>query len=81
MNFRLGIVGRKRLGGQRLMVMLVSSMMWRILDWCRDGIDEILRTDKALIKKQRHTGFLNPSASLTRLRDEHGYAGNSLTTV
>ena len=39
-------------------------------------IDEILRTDKALIKKQRHTA----KRIFERLRDEHGYAG-SLTTV
>jgi transposase len=39
-------------------------------------IDEILRTDKALIKKQRHTS----KRIFERLRDEHGYAG-SLTTV
>jgi len=38
-------------------------------------IDEILRTDKALIKKQRHTS----KRIFERLRDEHGYAG-SLTT-
>ena len=39
-------------------------------------IDDILRTDKALIKKQRHTA----KRIFERLRDEHGYAG-SLTTV
>jgi len=39
-------------------------------------IDEILRTDKTLIKKQRHTA----KRIFERLRDEHGYAG-SLTTV
>ena len=39
-------------------------------------VDEILRTDKALIKKQRHTA----KRIFERLRDEHGYAG-SLTTV
>ena len=39
-------------------------------------IDEILSTDKALIKKQRHTA----TRIFERLRDEHGYAG-SLTTV
>ena len=39
-------------------------------------IDEILRSDKALIKKQRHTS----KRIFERLRDEHGYAG-SLTTV
>jgi transposase len=39
-------------------------------------IDEILRTDKALIKKQRHTA----KRIFERLRDEHRYAG-SLTTV
>jgi transposase len=39
-------------------------------------IDEILRTDKALIKKQRHTA----KRIFERLRDEHGYVG-SLTTV
>ena len=39
-------------------------------------IDEILRTDEALIKKQRHTA----KRIFERLRDEHGYAG-SLTTV
>jgi len=39
-------------------------------------IDEILRTDKALIKKQRHTA----KRIFERLRDEHGYSG-SLTTV
>ena len=39
-------------------------------------IDEILRTDKALIKKQRHTA----KRIFERLRYEHGYAG-SLTTV
>jgi transposase len=41
-----------------------------------DLSDEILRTDKALIKKQRHT----VKRILERLRDEHRYAG-SLTTV
>eukprot|EP00919_Chromeraceae_sp_WS-2016_P048397 GHVR01114641.1.p1 GENE.GHVR01114641.1~~GHVR01114641.1.p1 ORF type:complete len:333 (+),score=57.24 GHVR01114641.1:800-1798(+) len=39
-------------------------------------IDEILRTDRALIKKQRHTA----KRIFERLRDERGYAG-SLTTV
>ena len=39
-------------------------------------IDEILCTDKALIKKQRHTA----KRIFERLRDEHGYVG-SLTTV
>ncbi|XXK30477.1 hypothetical protein ACMAY7_13485 [Rhodobacteraceae bacterium nBUS_24] len=39
-------------------------------------IDEILRSDKALLKKQRHTS----KRIFERLRDEHGYAG-SLTTV
>jgi len=39
-------------------------------------IDEILRSDKALIKKQRHTA----KRIFERLRDEHGYTG-SLTTV
>ena len=39
-------------------------------------IDEILCTDKALIKKQRHTA----KRIFECLRDEHGYAG-SLTTV
>ena len=39
-------------------------------------IDEILRTDKSLIKKQRHTA----KRIYERLRDEHGYMG-SLTTV
>ena len=39
-------------------------------------IDELLRSDKALIKKQRHTS----RRIFERLRDEHGYAG-SLTTV
>lgn len=39
-------------------------------------IDEILRTDKTLIKKQRHTA----KRIFERLRDEHGYTG-SLTTV
>ena len=39
-------------------------------------IDEILRSDKALIKKQRHTA----KRIFERLRDEHGYSG-SLTTV
>jgi transposase len=39
-------------------------------------IDELLRTDKALIKKQRHTA----KRIFERLRDEHGYGG-SLTTV
>ena len=39
-------------------------------------IDEILQTDKALIKKQRHTS----KRIFERLRDEHGYVG-SLTTV
>jgi transposase len=39
-------------------------------------IDEILRSDKALIKKQRHTA----KRIFERLRDEHQYAG-SLTTV
>ena len=34
-------------------------------------IDEILRTDKALIKKQRHKA----KRIFERLRDEHGYAG------
>ena len=63
MNFRLGIVGRKRLGGQRL-------------NGYVGVVDEILRTDKALIKKQRHTA----KRIFERLRDEHGYAG-SLTTV
>jgi hypothetical protein len=38
-------------------------------------IDEILRPDKALIKKQRHTA----KRIFDRLRDEHEYAG-SLTT-
>ena len=39
-------------------------------------IDELLRSDKALIKKQRHTS----RRIFERLRDEHGYTG-SLTTV
>ena len=39
-------------------------------------IDEILRSDKALIKKQRHTA----KRIFERLRDEDGYTG-SLTTV
>ncbi len=39
-------------------------------------VDEILRTDKGLIKKQRHTA----KRIFERLRDEHRYAG-SLTTV
>jgi transposase len=39
-------------------------------------INEILRTDKALIKKQRYTA----KRIFERLRDEHWYAG-SLTTV
>ncbi len=39
-------------------------------------IDEILRTDKSLIKKQRHTA----KRLFERKRDEHGYTG-SLTTV
>ena len=39
-------------------------------------IDEILRTDKALIKKPRHTA----KRIFERRRDEHRYAG-SLTTV
>ena len=39
-------------------------------------IDEILRTDKALIKKQQHIA----KRIFERLRDEQGYAG-SLTTV
>ena len=46
------------------------------LDAYVDIIDEILRTDKALIKKERHTA----KCIFERLRDEHGYAG-SLTTV
>lgn len=46
------------------------------LDAYVDIIDEILRTDKALIKKQRHT----VKRIFERLRDEHGYEG-SLTTV
>lgn len=39
-------------------------------------IDEIFRTDKVLIKKQRHIA----KRISERLRDEHGYTG-SLTTV
>jgi len=39
-------------------------------------IDEILRTNKALIKKQRHSA----KRIFERQRDEHGYAG-SLRTV
>lgn len=39
-------------------------------------IDAILRSEEALIKKQRHTS----KRIFERLRDEHGYAG-SLTTV
>jgi len=39
-------------------------------------IDEILRTDSALIKEQRHTA----KRIFERLRDEHSYKG-SLTTV
>ena len=39
-------------------------------------IDEILRTNKGLIKKQRHTS----KRIFERLRDGHGYMG-SLTTV
>ena len=46
------------------------------LDGYAGVIDEILRTDKALIKKQRHTA----RRIFERLRDEHGYGG-SLTTV
>jgi transposase len=42
-----------------------------ILDDYVRVIDEILRTDKALIKKQRHTA----KRIFERLRDEHGYAG------
>lgn len=43
----------------------------RALDGYVGIIDEILRTDKALIKKQRHTA----KRIFERLRDEHGYAG------
>ena len=39
-------------------------------------IDEILCTDKALIKKQRHTA----KRIFERLRDEHGYAGGLTPT-
>lgn len=46
------------------------------LDAYAGVIDEILRTDKSLIKKQRHTA----KRIFERLRDEHGYSG-SLTTV
>ena len=48
----------------------------RALDGYVAIIDEILRTDKALIKKQRHTA----KRIFERLRDEHNYPG-SLTTV
>jgi hypothetical protein len=40
-------------------------------------IDEILCTDKALIKKQRHTA----KRIFERLRDEHGYAGSPTTVT
>jgi len=46
------------------------------LDGFTGIIDEILRSDKALIKKQRHTA----TRIFERLRDEHGFLG-SLTTV
>jgi transposase len=46
------------------------------LDGFTGIIDEILRSDKALIKKQRHTS----KRIFERLRDEHGFLG-SLTTV
>lgn len=46
------------------------------LDGFTGVIDEILRQDQAVIKKQRHTA----KRIFERLRDEHGYQG-SLTTV
>jgi transposase len=47
------------------------------LDGNVGAIDEILRTDKALIKKQRHTA----KRIFERLRDEHDYAGSPTTVT